>query len=664
MSAGSRLTIRHHITCVVAACSLGGLLLAGAVAAGYRDLDLRTQDLTHRSHGVLQMGFLRERVATWLVLTDTIFIEVEETSGVLEEASIARGKELLTYATKLRASSFLAGNQHKFGQVIAEIQEIQNELGSMRDPWNGSLAERQRAARERIDMLARPLPQKIHSLEAEMVARQSTESNSILDQRNTLRVLSWIGGLGYLAGIFLVWRWTTLRLVKPLQTLTESARHALEAGKGLEVDHHGPAEVHQLSKTLSTLVNTLEQARDSMHVKAAETEAVLEAVPAILIGLGPEGEIDLWNGAATRSFGLLPKQALNRPLLDVPIPWSREETPREFLRTIGREHCQLMPDVAYIDVQGNSKLLAVTTTPVSHGPRGTGLLILGTDITEHRSLEAQVRHSQKLESVGQLAAGIAHEINTPIQYVGHSIHFLQEAFCDMGLVLSEYRKLRECVGDLEIVSESIGLIEEAEEEADMELLEKEVPGAIARAVDGVDRVANIVGAMKRFAHPGAAEFAPADLNDAVRTTLIVANNEIRYVANVNQQLGSIPLVECALGDINQVILNLVVNAAHAIAEKVEGSKEKGTITVRTRHRNDRVVIEVSDTGNGIPKDVAESIFDPFFTTKEVGKGTGQGLAIAHTIISDKHGGSLMFRSTVGQGTTFFIELPIRQRMVA
>ncbi len=283
------------------------------------------------------------------------------------------------------------------------------------------------------------------------------------------------------------------------------------------------------------------------------------------------------------------------------------------------------------------------------------------DITDHVALESQLRQSQKLESIGQLAAGIAHEINTPIQFVGDNVRFLKDAFQDMKVPLDVFAAALARAGGVGISQEDVRLIREAMEEADMEYLEEEVPSAIDQSEEGVARVAKIVRAMKEFSHPGD-EKTPTDLNRAIESTITVAKNEWKYVAELETDLApALPPVPCIPGEFNQVILNMIVNAAHAIAEgRSDESTEKGVITVSTRQVGEEVEIRLSDSGCGMPETVRERIFDPFFTTKEVGKGTGQGLSIAHSVIVNKHGGRIDVESEEGKGTTFFIRLPITE----
>jgi len=284
------------------------------------------------------------------------------------------------------------------------------------------------------------------------------------------------------------------------------------------------------------------------------------------------------------------------------------------------------------------------------------------DVTDQRRLENDLAQAQKLESVGRLAAGVAHEINTPVQFVSDSVSFVREAMDDLSDVVDKYRELRTATqnstnGGADIAA-AAKAVEEAEDDADLDYILENAPVALDRARDGLGRVAAIVRSMKEFAHPDRKEMAQADLNQAIASTLVIASNEYKYVAEVETSFGELPLVNCYGGEINQVVLNLIVNAAHAIGDVVKGTDRKGKIRVATRVLDDRVEISIGDSGKGIPVEVRARIFDPFFTTKEVGKGTGQGLAIARTVVVDKHGGTLHFETELGQGTTFFIRLPI------
>ncbi len=284
------------------------------------------------------------------------------------------------------------------------------------------------------------------------------------------------------------------------------------------------------------------------------------------------------------------------------------------------------------------------------------------DVTDQRRMENELAQAQKLESVGRLAAGVAHEINTPVQFVSDSVSFVREAMDDLSEIVDKYRELRNATQNTDnsttLVRAAAKAAEEAEDDADLDYILENAPVALDRARDGLGRVAAIVRSMKEFAHPDRKEMAQSDLNQAIQSTLVIASNEYKYVADVELALGDLPLVNCYAGEINQVVLNLIVNAAHAIGDVVRGTDKKGKIRVVTRVLDDQVEIAIGDTGKGIPVDVRSRIFDPFFTTKEVGKGTGQGLAIARAVVVEKHGGTLHFETESGQGTTFYIRLPI------
>lgn len=294
---------------------------------------------------------------------------------------------------------------------------------------------------------------------------------------------------------------------------------------------------------------------------------------------------------------------------------------------------------------------------IDYGGRRAALTI-AQDISERKKLEVDLRHAQKLESVGRLASGIAHEINTPVQFVGDNLRFLKDSFSDLQHLLGKYQNLLEEGEAGKVRAELLKEVRETIERADLEYLQTEIPKALDQSLDGVGRVATIVKAMKDFAHPEQNHKIATNLNQALTSTLVVARNELKYVADVETHFGDLPLVECHVGDLNQVFLNLFVNAAHAIAEVVSGTGQKGTIRVETRQDGDWVQISISDTGCGIPEGIRAMIFDPFFTTKDVGRGTGQGLAISRSIVVDKHGGTLKFESEIGRGTTFYIGLPI------
>ncbi len=273
---------------------------------------------------------------------------------------------------------------------------------------------------------------------------------------------------------------------------------------------------------------------------------------------------------------------------------------------------------------------------------------------ERERIETELRLAQKLEAVGLVAAGIAHEISTPVQFVGESVELLRQAFGSLRTVNVKFRSVLERIGTEEIRR----AIAEADRTLCLPEIERDIGEALDGMLEGTSRITTILRAMKEFMHPVRRDKAPADINRALTNTLTVASSEYRYVARVETDLQpDLPHVICHIGDLNQVFLNLIVNAAQAITE-VPGRKGMGLIRMRTRFHEDHVLIEVSDTGVGIPGEDQPMVFEPFFTTKAAGKGTGQGLSICRTIVVDRHGGDISFTSEVGKGTTFRVRLPL------
>lgn len=275
--------------------------------------------------------------------------------------------------------------------------------------------------------------------------------------------------------------------------------------------------------------------------------------------------------------------------------------------------------------------------------------------------QTQLLQANKLEAVGQLAAGVAHEINTPAQFVGTNIDFLNESF-------NEVSRLVHCIiAQLPTLSsnpsgeQANAAITAMLAEIDWEYLNEEIPAAIRQSRDGIQRISAIVQAMKEFSHPSSKEKVLNDVNKLLETTIVVATNEWKYVAEVHTDLDpNLPQIPCLADELNQAFLNILVNAAHAIESKLSGQAQaaKGKITISTRHDEQYVEVRVSDTGTGIAKEAQNRVFDPFFTTKCVGKGTGQGLAIAHDVITRKHGGTITFTTEPGRGTEFVLRLPL------
>ncbi|MEA3544334.1 MAG: PAS domain S-box protein [Thermodesulfobacteriota bacterium] len=287
------------------------------------------------------------------------------------------------------------------------------------------------------------------------------------------------------------------------------------------------------------------------------------------------------------------------------------------------------------------------------------VLISFIDLSARKKLEAELAQKSKFESVGYLAAGIAHEINTPMQFIKHNLHYLRDSCVDLFELLDLNEKLRQQVLAGAADQETLASISAAREAADMEFLAVDMLPAIDDSIEGTVQVAEIVKTLKEFSHPGSAEKLDTEINRLISNTITVTKNEWKYVANMTTDLSpQLALVPCLVNELNQVLLNLIVNARDAIAERKGQEPDlQGEINIRTLQDDGWVEIRVSDNGTGIPQAVQDKIFDSFFTTKEVGSGTGQGLSISRSIIVDKHQGAMLFETQPGEGTTLIVRLP-------
>lgn len=287
----------------------------------------------------------------------------------------------------------------------------------------------------------------------------------------------------------------------------------------------------------------------------------------------------------------------------------------------------------------------------------THYVAIKRDITQELALEKQLLQMSKMEAIGTLAAGIAHEINTPIQYVTSNTMFLKEVFTDFVELIDLYRSLCATASENSMFTEQTKLISEKEEEIDLDYIIEETDQAVDGALEGLDRIAKVVRAMKEFSHPGGKEKEKADINRIIDSTVTVSSNEWKLCAEIEMNLDdTLPPVSVYSSQIKQVILNLVVNAAHAISAK--NADTKGTITISSSAEDGKIRVAVKDSGIGVAEENMAKIFEPFFTTKPVGKGTGQGLALVHSVIVDGHGGSVSVNSTLSQGSEFVFTIPM------
>jgi PAS domain S-box-containing protein len=404
----------------------------------------------------------------------------------------------------------------------------------------------------------------------------------------------------------------------------------------------------------------MQHTENSLRNSLAYNNHLMDAIRSIIIGVDVHKCVSYWNRSAAVCFGLDASEVIGKPISEVDIGWDWSKVSHNVDLCLHKGLHDNRFDIDYRCRQSGSRILSICITPfIDIGSNDGEYLILADDVTEVKIQQSYDHQTERLQSIGQLASGIAHEINTPIQYVGDNTHFLQESFQELLEVIGGARSLAKQVDCNETAADFQTGLTKLCDNYDYDYLVDNVPKAISQTLEGIERVTTIVKAMKDFSHPGSEQKDPTDINRAINSTITVARNVWKYVADMETDFDpNMGEYNCFTGPLNEVVLNIIVNAAHAISAVVENDEnKKGVIRVSTKRFESYGEIRIKDSGTGIPKHVQEKIFDPFFTTKEVGKGTGQGLSLCHNIIVEQHGGELFFESREGEGTTFVIHLP-------
>jgi two-component system NtrC family sensor kinase len=432
-----------------------------------------------------------------------------------------------------------------------------------------------------------------------------------------------------------------------LQRFLERERTARHEAEGL---------LEERSRQLYQVNVELQRSVTAFQEQVQRTNAIFETAAEGIIIFDEQGTIESLNHAALQIFNLSHEdRGCNVCDLVPSAEFCRDQN--ECIVSTPSDLTNENNEVVGRRRDGSEVPLELVTSEFTHNGVRTFSAIV-RDLSRRRMMEQRLAHAQKMESVGQLAAGIAHELNTPIQFVGDNTRFLKDSFQSISQILDKLDQLLIECSSVEKLKPAAEEIQQLYQKIDLPFLREEIPAAIDQTLDGTENVARIVRAMKVFSHPGTDDFQEIDLNQALASTATISRNEWKYCAELRTEFcADLPRIHCLPGELNQAFLNLIVNAAHAIDSN--RGQQLGQLTIKTSHVGQSVLVAISDSGSGIAPEIQSRIFDPFFTTKGVGKGTGQGLSICYNVIVEQHHGKLSFESQVGKGTTFYVELPIR-----
>jgi len=424
-----------------------------------------------------------------------------------------------------------------------------------------------------------------------------------------------------------------------------------------------PGSDGKIAGIVGVMLDITDRVENEMEIRRVneELDLLLKSIGNIIIGVSVKDRITHWNPLAEKVFGYSTDEMLGKQLAECVIEWDWKRIYEAISNCITEDSVVILDDVKYIKQDGNDGILELTINPLKRGGDVLeGFIILGRDLTERRILENKLQQGRKLEAIGQLAAGVAHEINSPMQYVGDNLAFISKSYAGYRELLRKHEELMLVSEDNQKARQLVTSIRELEKSIDLQYLGEEMPRAIAQSIEGVERISTIVKSMKAFAHPGTDKKMPADINQSIENTITVSRNEWKYVADVERDFDvNLPPVPCFETELNQVIVNMIVNAVDAIKEAMDKKIiDKGILRISTKMINGFAEIRVTDNGAGMPVEIRQKVFDPFFTTKEVGDGSGQGLSIGYAIIVKKHGGTLRFETETARGTTFIITLPL------
>jgi signal transduction histidine kinase len=607
----------------------------------------------------LDHELLRYRMMHYQALSKVTRTEAVEALGQFERARNSIDAHIAVYKKQE-----LSDNERKALVQLTDIWEQYKkrdvELSRLIKAWNR--IETDKMVKKRFVPIAVKLAPACERL-VQMCENDTKAEAEVASQSASVwaRVSILISLIGILAGSLAAY--TLHAILKRLAKLSKQMAVISSTKEDMRrVDEGQDDELGDLARITNSMLDTKEQFMEELNLVHGKLQRLISSLPFALVVFDQGGQVLARNDVAKRLFPTQLGAEDHGCVWDLPIGWDLEYI-KDSLSESTRSKLPIFLVSAKTEREEGTGYYDIFLTPVDYNLNlSSEYLLVAIDATDRQLLHCQINQSQKLESIGQLAAGIAHEINTPVQYVTDNIVFLKDACVVLLQVIGLQESLLNRLVKSEDVCKAMDDLKKEQDKRDLDYLVDQVPVAIDDCLEGLARVTSIVRAMKEFSHPDGEGMVPVNLNQAIETTVNVSRNVWKYHTKMDLQLQrDLPMVTCNGGQINQVILNMIVNAAHAIEDAVKDSGQMGTMTITTRTvEDDRVEIKICDTGCGIPESVRDKVFDPFFTTKEVGKGTGQGLSMSHNVIVGLHKGQIDFTSEVGSGTTFRITLPIVQ----
>ena len=605
----------------------------------------------------------------------------------LENSLVTKGISFASYIAKLSQDPLIMKERVQLDSIVSEANKDEDMLYAMivdvqENPVTSQYASinyqsprvaeilRELSKDSELPNIITAIKKKVAIIELSIPIRTGTDTigkvvigmSKSRIERQIVKTVLFVLGLNLIVACFIIavlFIATRRMLLDPLTELVHANTILAKGELATRVNIKTTGELQVLVDSFNRMAEELQKTTVSKEY----VHNIIKTMPCALIVTDRQGVIVASNQGVLSLLGYEELEIIGEPISKI---LSIENIPDiEYVKKLA-EQGEVLRTEKECFTKGGAAIPVLFSAGMSSNMNGgesestLSMVCIMLDIRDRKKLEIELRLAQKLESVGQLAAGIAHEINTPIQFIGDNITFMKNAFQDI-ISLSDLMKSFKN-GDLSNPAVANGIlsqIREKEEKIDFDFLREEIPQAIEQSLDGLQRVGLIVQAMREFSHPGGESKTDLDINKAIESTIILTKNEWKYSAELTTTLApDLPIVQGYPADFNQVILNLIMNAAQALQEKVgKDGSTKGRIEVSTRQDGNEVEVCIRDTGPGIPLEIQSRIFDPFFTTKAVGKGTGQGLAITQNIIVQKHGGKIFFETNSGEGTAFYIRLP-------